>query len=309
MINNVYLRSLCFFRYSLEISVSDSNPLHDQTVLLTVLVKNINDNAPVLKITPLHSKLNSPSSLFVSENEDKETKIGFLTLHDKDDLSLQPLLYLKKLPHLPESDEQYKTCLNQPIPIKRTSENFLVTTKKLDREVCRSYLIEVKACDVARKQLCSVKTLNLEIIDKNEHVPLWNQPCPRKISISEDKSIGSLAFSARANDQDFDAKLEYSLSSSNLPFSISEGEVILKQELDREEVDAYEFNVKVSDGEFDIVCGMSVSVEDINDNAPVFSEQMGSDIFIPFDKRGELPRVGSVLATIKVSVFGRKGRG
>jgi len=145
-----------------------------------------------------------------------------------------------------------------------------------------------------------VKTLNLEVVDKNEHVPLWNQPCPRKITISEDKSIGSLAFSARANDQDFDAKLEYSLQSeSNLPFSISEGEVILKEELDREEVDAYEFNVKVSDGEFEIVCGISLSVEDVNDNAPVFSEQMGSDIFIPFDKKGELPRVGSVLATVK----------
>ena len=111
----------------------------------------------------------------------------------------------------------------------------------------------------------------------NDNVPVFGDEVV-VVSLLESIAIGTTVYQAEATDIDIDSQISYSLNNESSTFNISStsGTVVLTDTLDRETISEYALYVEASDGLNSDLLLLIVSVEDINDNAPVFSSSLYS---------------------------------
>ncbi|KAE8623202.1 hypothetical protein XENTR_v10005537 [Xenopus tropicalis] len=158
-----------------------------------------------------------------------------------------------------------------------TGAIFLAGT--LDFETGREYTLRVRAQDGGRPPLSNVTGLVIiQVLDVNDNAPNFVSG-PFQASVLENAPIGYSVLQVQALDADSgdNARLDYCLSGTTGPFSInnSTGWIMIQTELDREEIEFYNFIVEVWDrGQPSLSSSASVSVQvlDVNDNAPEFTQ-------------------------------------
>jgi hypothetical protein len=115
----------------------------------------------------------------------------------------------------------------------------------------------------------------------------------------EDISVGSEIYTARAVDADTSSDLLYEIESGNDAgvFSIipTSGEVLLGATLDRETQAEYTLNITATDGIFTAVLELVITVLDVDDNPPTFSQTFYSISLL------ENSTVGTVLLQLNAS--------
>uniref|UniRef100_A0A6Q2YIM6 FAT atypical cadherin 2 n=1 Tax=Esox lucius TaxID=8010 RepID=A0A6Q2YIM6_ESOLU len=172
----------------------------------------------------------------------------------------------------------------------------------LDFEMCHEYYLSVEGTR-GKSSLSDITMVIINITDVNDNPPVFAQGDYR-VDIPEDLAPGSSVMQVTANDRDgpLNNVIHYSISSGDLlgQFSIDphSGEIIIRAGLDREEKTHYSLTVRAADGgdpPLTTAVQVTLTVSDVNDNAPVFSE-VNRDLAL---QEGE--PVGSSILQLEVS--------
>lgn len=169
--------------------------------------------------------------------------------------------------------------------LKQQSDDFLYTLSvsgELDREERDLYELKVRASDSGDPPLTGEKILVLRVSDANDCRPVFEKDS-YTVSIAEDAPKGSSLIQVRARDADegVNSELRYSVLRSSRDGLISvepeTGLVTTAAALDRETQSELRFLVVAADqGDppLSSTATVTVLVEDVNDNEPVFLQQL-----------------------------------
>uniref|UniRef100_A0A8C5MXL6 Protocadherin-16 n=1 Tax=Leptobrachium leishanense TaxID=445787 RepID=A0A8C5MXL6_9ANUR len=158
------------------------------------------------------------------------------------------------------------------------SQTGAVTTAAiLDREIWSQTRLEITATDRGSPPLTSSATLTVVVMDINDNSPTI--PLQWELSIPEDALIGSEIAQVTGNDVDSGPVLWYSLSVDGSPagmFSILQysGHIWVTERLDYEERSSYTLSVQTSDGKHQTRADLRLTIEDVNDNVPEFTQSL-----------------------------------
>ncbi|KAM9319167.1 protocadherin-16-like [Pholidichthys leucotaenia] len=153
----------------------------------------------------------------------------------------------------------------------------ITTAAIMDREIWTETKLVVTATDRGTPRLAGSATLTVIIIDLNDNSPMI--PLPQKIRVPEDTLTGTVITQVTGNDVDSGPALSYTLHmdvSSQGMFGIHRygGGVSLTGPLDYEERTWYTLTVRSSDSKHQSEANLTVLVDDVNDNAPVFTHDL-----------------------------------
>ncbi|KAM9462144.1 protocadherin-15-like [Clarias gariepinus] len=156
------------------------------------------------------------------------------------------------------------------------TSRLLLLGKMLDREYTDRYTLIVSASD-GRPDGTSTATVNILVTDVNDNDPMFDLSLPRNLTVLEERAnalVGQVK--AMDADQGLNGEVHYRLLSHSDLFRISaNGSIWTAVALDREQREHYEVVVEASDAAPDprrTSVTLSVTVLDINDNSPVFSQ-------------------------------------
>ena len=277
-------------------------------VTLRINVMDINDNAPVFQ-----------SSLFVgdiNENLAANTSVISVTATDIDEGENSELMYFLDDVFLLNSScsnvcvldicdnllSGLNISLYTDISLFAIDElsGEIISTEEFDRENISDYLLLVVAEDQGIPTQYSHACVHVRILDLNDNAPFFAQSF-YTAQVAENANHSVVA-QLVANDIDIgnNAALAYSIMDPSNAFAIDpfNGTIITIQPLDRETQDVHNVTIIVSDGgnpPQQNMTLMSITIEDLNDNAPEFTESLYRIQVTENVTVGTL--VGSVLAT------------
>ncbi|XP_078318451.1 protocadherin Fat 4-like [Crassostrea virginica] len=234
---------------------------HSSTVQVVIKVKDENDNPPVF---------DSQNYTFsISEDASYGTFVGGITATDPD-FNPQLTYYIQS-----GADGHFLIA-------DKTSGNITVGDR-LDRETQSNYTINVTVTDGPHSE--SVEVL-IELSDVNDNPPRFNDSLLEVDVVEEcNCSYPFVIYTVTATDKDegenkaIEYFLNHSSSGSRIAtlFNLSkDGDLYLNEKLDREQQDEYNLFVYAVDGGTPSLTSSAtirISVEDINDNYPVFYDQ------------------------------------
>ncbi|NXX40545.1 PCDGA protein, partial [Tricholaema leucomelas] len=248
--------------HDLVLKASDGGePARTGTARIRVVVLDANDNAPVF----------SPAEYTVRVPEDLPLGSALITVTatDADEgLNGQVKYSLKKI-----TEKASKI-------FELDSESGVITlVRALDFEEGDSYELEVQARDGG--ELFDTAKVVVTVTDVNDHAPriLVRSALTE---IPEDAPLGTVVALLHVQDQDSGTNGQVRCSlDAGVPFRLEKSfedyyRVVTTRELDREEVAEYNVTVRASDGGSPPLWSSTVltlRVLDVNDNAPVFSEE------------------------------------
>ncbi|XP_045146467.1 protocadherin-16 [Echinops telfairi] len=152
----------------------------------------------------------------------------------------------------------------------------ITTTAILDREIWAETRLVLMATDRGSPALVGSATLTVMVIDTNDNRPTIPQPW--ELRVPEDVLLGSEIAQVTGNDVDSGPVLWYVLSPSGPqdPFSVGRygGRISLTGPLDFEQRDHYSLQLLAHDGPHEGHANLTVLIEDVNDNAPAFSQSL-----------------------------------
>ncbi|XP_042182005.1 protocadherin Fat 2 [Oncorhynchus tshawytscha] len=155
----------------------------------------------------------------------------------------------------------------------------LAVNGSLDFERCREYYLSLEGTR-GKSTLSDITMVIINITDVNDNTPVFGQR-DYSADVSEDLSPGDVVMQVTAIDLDgpLNNLIHYSISSGDPQgqFSIDprSGEIIVRATLDREEITHYSLTVQAADeGDPPLSTAVQVTltVSDVNDNPPVFSQ-------------------------------------
>ena len=223
---------------------------------MTIILKDVNDKAPVFV---------TPDEHVVAENTPVNTVIMAIKAVDED-----------------EGRNSYISYSLAPTPDDRFTlgsvDGLLRIAGPLDREVRANYSLVVTARDRGNPPNTNTLTINLRVADENDNSPVFD-PKQYSASVPENASIGLsvLQVSATDADENLNGKVRYSIvaGDKNRDFMIGEdtGVIRVAKNLNYERRNHYLLTVQAEDSGGDVrydSATVTVSIMDINDNAPVF---------------------------------------
>lgn len=155
----------------------------------------------------------------------------------------------------------------------------------LDYEMIREYNLRIKAQDGGRPPLINgTGMVVVQVVDVNDNAPMFVST-PFQATVLENVAIGYSVIHIQAIDGDSgeNARLDYRLTdiTPGFPFTInnSTGWITVSHELDRETTDFYTFGVEARDNGAPVMsssASVSITVLDVNDNVPTFTEKFYS---------------------------------
>uniref|UniRef100_A0A8B9HCB7 Cadherin domain-containing protein n=1 Tax=Astyanax mexicanus TaxID=7994 RepID=A0A8B9HCB7_ASTMX len=176
----------------------------------------------------------------------------------------------------------YSLCGDQKFTLKATDEFLyaLCVDGPLDREQKDLYELTVVASDFGSPPLRSERTFLLQVTDVNDNPPSFEQKV-YEVSVPEDLPAGGSVLQVKALDRDQDSGIFYSILRSTqdhlLNIHPQSGIISTAAGLDREREADLAFLVVAVDGGFPPLTStatVNIHVEDINDNKPVFTQQI-----------------------------------
>lgn len=235
--------------YILYIEASDG--LNSDLLLLTVSIGDINDNEPVFS-----------SNLYsATVNEDAAVGASVVDVDATDDDS--------------GTNGQIRytiTAGNQERAFTIDENSGLITLSgTLNFEATQSYSLVVAAQDFGSPSLSSTVFIIITVANQNDNPPVF-RPSSAMVEWDEDTPIGTVLYTAQATDSDGNTQLEYSISNQTQSFSIAatSGSVILEESLDFEQDTSHLVVIEASDGVSSATLQLTILVQDVNDNPPIF---------------------------------------
>ncbi|KAM8903146.1 protocadherin-16-like [Spinachia spinachia] len=151
----------------------------------------------------------------------------------------------------------------------------ITTAAIMDREIWTQTKLVVTATDRGTPRLAGSATLTVIVIDLNDNSPMI--PLHREIRVPEDTLMGTVITQVTGNDVDSGPALSYTLhldTKSQGMFGIHRygGGVSLTGLLDYEDRTWYTLTVRSSDSLHQSEANITVLVDDVNDNAPTFTQ-------------------------------------
>ena len=243
--------------------------------IVVVNVVDINDNPPVISLSAFAQT--QSNIIGVEENLEEGSFVANLYVSDHDS---------------GKNGEVY--CYENSLffKLKKVSlegEFRLETELVFDRENASEYFISITCVDNGTPSLTTLKTLNVQIIDTNDHTPLWSHQNDIELRVQENDLNETVLFVFSATDEDQSGTLnslihyefENSYTEQHLQliqtyFALDKhnGQLKLKGNLiDREKNDFFEFSIKACDQGRPILCAIAnvkIIVDDENDEKPQF---------------------------------------
>ncbi|XP_071824162.1 neural-cadherin-like isoform X3 [Apostichopus japonicus] len=157
----------------------------------------------------------------------------------------------------------------------------ITTTFEFDREITKTYLINVIAQNV--EPLAGGTTLpnraqtsvRIDILDINDNPPTFESES-YTVSVSENLPIGFVVTQVTASDLDIDSTLRYFITNGNtngvFEVDADSGEISIAVGLDFEKVQNYTLEYSANDGLHSAVTIIYMNVIDINDKRPEFDQ-------------------------------------
>ncbi|KAH0535376.1 hypothetical protein KQX54_016078 [Cotesia glomerata] len=249
--------------YNLIIRAQDSPTLAvkplSSTVQVTIVLLDVNDVAP---------EFISSNQTSIMENSPPNTVVMAIKAVDKDEGRNGYVEYSLK-----ESSLSFNLG---------AVDGLLRIAEPLDRERRQNYTLRISAKDRGEPPKSSEATITVLVLDENDNAPIFD-PKQYSATVAENASIGASVLQVSATDRDEGAngRMRYSiaLGDENRDFTISEdaGVIRVAKNLNFERKSRYRLTVKAEDcapeiGEpsRDDTAEVTITVLDINDNAPVF---------------------------------------
>lgn len=150
----------------------------------------------------------------------------------------------------------------------------LFTKQVLDRENQSTYSLKIRAENVDNRSIASGAAIIVVVTDINDNYPVFVDPMT--VLIPEDAPVGTLVTTIKANDADEDPVLRYAfLKNSNrdgvFVIDAHTGNISLAKHLDRETRQMYSLGISVNDSTHVSKSYLNITVLDVNDNGPRFS--------------------------------------
>ncbi|CAL1613449.1 unnamed protein product [Knipowitschia caucasica] len=191
-------------------------------VQFSVIIEDINDNAPLFENTEIHLSL----------SEDVTVGAGFLLDHQAQDRDIGSNGYINYF--IEGSDGVFDVETEDGISVK------LIVKMPLDREVQSEYNTSLVAQDGGSPPLKSAVVLRITVTDVNDNCPHFSPDSHQNVTISGDSPKNTVVAQVKATDADFGANSEITYNFSpkvsergKVLFSLDSrtGSVILTQDL------------------------------------------------------------------------------
>ncbi|XP_026186767.1 protocadherin gamma-A4-like [Mastacembelus armatus] len=258
--------------YEIDIQASDSGavPLRTEKSV-TVNIKDMNDNAPVIDVTSLSNK--------ISEDSRPGTTVALISITDLDSgVNGKVISFV-------EGDAPFTLT-----PSIQDNMHAVVTKSQLDRENKSIYDVTVIAKDAGEPALTSEKTFRVHVSDVNDNNPEFSMS-RYNFYLTENNPPGVSVFSLIATDRDEgdNSRISYNIlrdgfedkkMSSFLNINSETGDITALKSFDFESVKMFQFQVVATDsGAPSLSSNVTVNVFilDQNDNAPVILYPVSSN--------------------------------
>ncbi|XP_054751092.2 cadherin EGF LAG seven-pass G-type receptor 2-like [Lytechinus pictus] len=239
------------------IAADHGEPPKSSTASVTITVTDVNDNAPIFPQDVYYAS--------VAEDAYHGFEVLTVTATDPDE---QNAISYRIVDALDPTGRIPFNILTQ------NNEGTITVTSQLSYNAKSFYSLAVTASD---RQFESTCTVYVNVTDVNDFAPVFHNS-PYNVYVSEGADIGEVIVRVSASDNDAGANAEVSYSMDPSPvFEIDEesGEIRTKVLLDREDISSYTLYVTASDHGINPQQSrafVQVTVQDINDNSPVFEE-------------------------------------
>ncbi|XP_076279539.1 cadherin-related tumor suppressor fat [Lasioglossum baleicum] len=249
--------------YNLVVSATDSplppaRPL-SSTVQVTVVLLDVNDMSP---------EFISPTRISIIENAPSNTVVMAIKAVDRDEGRNGYVEYSLEDTSLPFTVG----------PV----DGLLRVSGSLDRELRSNYSLDVTARDRGEPARSSSTTVTVTVLDENDNSPVFD-PTQYSATVAENASIGAsvLQVSAMDRDEGANGRVRYSIAmgDDNRDFTVSEdgGVIRVAKNLNFERKSRYHLTIRGEDCASEVgetsrgdTAQVTITVLDINDNAPVF---------------------------------------
>uniref|UniRef100_A0A8B9UM75 Cadherin domain-containing protein n=1 Tax=Anas zonorhyncha TaxID=75864 RepID=A0A8B9UM75_9AVES len=227
---------------------------------IEVEITDINDNAPSFR--------EAEKELRMSETTPPGSRLPLIEARDSD-VGVNSLQSYEL-----SGDEHFSLSVQAGADGEKRPE--LVLAKALDREEAAFHELVLRASDGGEPARTGTARIRVSVLDANDNAPVFSQAV-YAVRVPEDVPVGSTLLTLTATDADegHNGDVTYSFKkitdkSLKIFYLDSEvGSIKLVRSLDFEEGDSYEMEVQAHDGGglFDTAT-ISISVTDVNDNAP-----------------------------------------
>ncbi|XP_070819223.1 protocadherin gamma-A11-like [Chaetodon trifascialis] len=258
--------------YEIDIQASDNGAVPFRTEKsITVNIKDMNDNAPVIEVTSLSDK--------ISEDSRPGTTVALISIIDLDSgVNGKVVSFVR-------GDAPFTLT-----PSIQDNMYAVVTKSQLDRENKSVYDVTIIATDAGEPALTSEKTLRVVIFDVNDNSPKFSVS-RYNFYVSENNPPGASVFSVIASDRDEgdNSLISYHILrdvvyenkvTSFLNINSENGDILALKSFDFETVKTFQFQVVATDsGTPSLSSNVTVNVFilDQNDNAPVILYPLSSN--------------------------------
>ena len=257
--------------YSLVVRATDTGtPPMSVNVTFTVNVVDVNDNSPIF---------NQPEYNFtISEDVIVPFIITILNASDGDSGSNTAVEFFL-IDSIPSTNK-----------FNITTDGALKIVESLDYETTQMYILTVAVRNTAVGASTDIATVNIQVSGVNEFAPSFTQEIYQASFLEE--TAGAFVIQVRAIDMDLNDIVMYSLIDGNFTIDLN-GTIRTARSLDRELLNAYNITVLAMDSDSILPLSSSAivvaTVEDINDNPPVFAPFQNISIL-------DSTRIGTVIA-------------
>ncbi|KAK2541656.1 Dchs2 [Columba guinea] len=158
-----------------------------------------------------------------------------------------------------------------------SARGILATATVLDHEDTSSYRLIVQAADKGNPRLSATSIVKIQVLDVNDNAPVVHPL--GEVDVPENAIPGFVVTQVSASDADSRPALQFGFIYENSPgmkFAIDQhtGVVTVVEPLDFEETAAYKLRIVVSDSLHQTEAELTIHVVDINDNPPVFTQDL-----------------------------------
>ncbi|XP_042349814.1 protocadherin alpha-3-like, partial [Plectropomus leopardus] len=216
------------FEIRVEASDKGQPPMSAHCKVLVEVV-DINDNAPEITVTSLHT--------IVKEDSSAGTVVALVSVLDKDGGK--------------NGDVNIQIKNDVPLKLETNYKNYysLLVDGPLDRESVSNYNVTIVATDKGSPSLSGTSVLSIHVSDVNDNPPLFPEPLIN-VYVKENSPVGAVIKTVTATDADVDqnSQVSYSfLQSNSNPLSTmvninsETGDIVSLQSFNYEELKTFQF--------------------------------------------------------------------
>ncbi|XP_053560913.1 protocadherin-8-like [Bombina bombina] len=257
--------------YEFDVQAQDlgPNPL-TATCKITVKIVDVNDNAPVITITPLTSI--SAGVPYITESAPRDSFVALISITDRDSG--------------PNGQVHCTLYGHEHFKLQQAYEDsfMIVTTSALDRERIAEYNLTIVAEDLGFPSLKTYKTHTIRVSDENDNAPIFVKSL-NDVAVMESNAPGAYITTVIARDPDLghNGKVTYSLVdtkvmgqtlSTYVALDSVSGVLRAVRSFDYEKIKQIDLEIQATDNgipELSTRTQMKINIIDQNDNPPVIT--------------------------------------